>query len=64
MSSFEPGTADIEKTYHSPENRFFVLHDSVGFEPGNNVTFDTVKDFISNRSKPEVKVKDRIHAIW
>jgi len=59
-----PGDADIETEFSSPENTFFVLHDSIGFEPGANDTFDTVERFIVQRSQDHLDTKDRLHAIW
>jgi len=63
VSPFKPGIANVDKEHCSPENKFFVLHDSVGLEPGNNAHFNTVKNFISDRSN-KVELKDRLHAIW
>ncbi len=64
MEANKPGEADIETEFSSPENTFFVLHDSIGFEPGANDTFTTVKRFILQRSQEHLETKDRLHAIW
>jgi hypothetical protein len=57
------GVSDINTEIIPPDNDYFVLHDSQGFEHGEGTNFATVKDFIERRSAmPEVK--DKIHAIW
>ncbi|KAI5991360.1 hypothetical protein EDC04DRAFT_2911527 [Pisolithus marmoratus] len=61
--SLEPGKADIEEELISPQNDRFVLHDSKGFEPADNVNSDAVKLFIEDRKKREY-VKDQLHAVW
>jgi len=58
-----PGEADIEKEFTSQENKLFVLHDSEGFEPGNEKTFSTVDGFIRRRREASL-VKDQLHAVW
>ncbi|KAJ7911934.1 hypothetical protein B0H13DRAFT_2327919 [Mycena leptocephala] len=47
-----------------PTNSRFVLHDSMGFEPGNVKKLQDVKTFISKRSGTRVSLKERVHAIW
>jgi len=69
VSHRKPGEADIEREFFSEQNEYFVLHDSKGFEPGDNAAFDTVSQFINKRSKKDrvedqVPLKDQIHAIW
>lgn len=60
---FVPGEADVEKELISPQNNRFVLHDSKGFEPGDDVNYDNVRRFIENRKNRE-HVKDQLHAVW
>jgi len=60
----EPGEASIDKEYTSKENPFFVLHDSKGFEPGDNGTFGIVSKFIQQRRNPDLPLKDQLHAVW
>ncbi|KAH8977265.1 hypothetical protein EDB92DRAFT_1891264 [Lactarius akahatsu] len=60
----KPGEADIQQEFVSPDNRFFVLHDSKGFEPGDLSNFDTVREFIKQRSRPELPLGERIHGLW
>ena len=48
----------------SPKNRFFVLHDSKGFEPGDLSNFETVREFIEQRLQPQLPMKERIHGLW
>ena len=63
VSHIKPGEADIDEEFSSTQSKFFVLHDSKGFEPGDTTTFDIVTKFISERSKKK-DLKDRLHAIW
>jgi hypothetical protein len=60
----KPGEANIENEFSSQKNRFFILHDSKGFEPGDNDTFNKVKNFISQRSKEKLETQESLHAIW
>ncbi|KAF7968059.1 hypothetical protein HWV62_32083 [Athelia sp. TMB] len=57
------GVSDINTEITSPENTRFVLHDSMGYEPGETKNLDSVKNFLESRSK-EKHVKDRVHAVW
>ena len=63
VSHNKPGEANINEEFSSEQNKFFVLHDSKGFEPGDTTTFDIVTKFISERCEKE-ELKDRLHAIW
>jgi hypothetical protein len=58
-----PGKADIEKEILSKENDRFVLHDSRGFEIGEEANLKVINDFISKRSKA-TNLRDKLHAIW
>ncbi|KIK17556.1 hypothetical protein PISMIDRAFT_222386 [Pisolithus microcarpus 441] len=60
--NLKPGCAVIEEELVSPQNDRFVLHDSNGFEPADNVNCDAVKLFITERKKREL-VKDQLHAV-
>ncbi|KAF7373068.1 G domain-containing protein [Mycena sanguinolenta] len=57
------GKCNIEDEIISEHNAYFVLHDSMGFEPGNTKEFETAKEFFRSRGK-RVPLKDRVHAIW
>jgi GTPase SAR1 family protein len=62
-SVHKPGEADIDHEFFSPQNDRFVLHDSKGFEPGEEGNVNTVRDFIERRRKmPDLK--DQLHAVW
>ncbi|KAG5634986.1 hypothetical protein H0H81_000137 [Sphagnurus paluster] len=63
ISDGKPGKADIDKELISERNDHFILHDSMGFEPGANEQFETVKEFIRRRNGMQ-HIKDNIHAIW
>ncbi|KAI6142035.1 hypothetical protein EDD17DRAFT_1515937 [Pisolithus thermaeus] len=59
---YRPGEANIETELTSPENTLFVLHDSKGFEPGEDTNYETAKRFILSRRYGALK--DRLHAVW
>ena len=48
----------------SPQNQYFVLHDSEGFEPGDLSNYDTVSKFVQERSGQKVPLSERIHGLW
>jgi hypothetical protein len=62
VEDWEPGEADIEKEFTSPENNLLVLHDSKGFEAGNENTSNAVNTFI--RRRRESHPKEQLHAVW
>ncbi|KAI9456039.1 hypothetical protein BJY52DRAFT_608525 [Lactarius psammicola] len=64
VSHLETGVSDIEQEYVSPWNRQFVLHDSNGFEPGDLVNYEIVRQFILQRSNQGIPPEDRVHGIW
>ncbi|KIM64407.1 hypothetical protein SCLCIDRAFT_1213244 [Scleroderma citrinum Foug A] len=57
------GIADINKELTSEMNARFILHDSKGFEPGENDNLATVKQFIDRR-KNHPEIKEQLHAVW
>lgn len=64
VSDLKPGTADTNREFVSEENKYFTLHDSQGFEPGETDNFDIVSQFVLQRSKEDLPLKDRLHAVW
>ncbi|KAF8121946.1 hypothetical protein EV363DRAFT_1405326 [Boletus edulis] len=57
------GISDIDQEFVSPTNARFVVHDSLGFESGDEGNMKIVKDFVARRNAmPELK--DQLHAIW
>jgi len=64
VSHMETGISDIERAYVSPWNKQFILHDSNGFEPGDLVNFEIVREFVLRRSSPGTPPEDRVHGIW
>ncbi|KAJ7239932.1 hypothetical protein C8J57DRAFT_1563295 [Mycena rebaudengoi] len=64
VSHQERGKCDINVEITSTQNPLFVLHDSMGFEPGQIENFVTAKNFLESRSGEGVALKDRVHAIW
>jgi len=63
VSHKDPGKADINLEFSHKDNLHFILHDSQGFEPGEDANFNIVKRFIEERSRMP-KLEDRLHAIW
>ncbi|KAJ7205726.1 hypothetical protein GGX14DRAFT_644217 [Mycena pura] len=57
------GVSDINKEIKSDQNPRFVLHDSMGFEPGETQNFNSIKTFLQPRSRDTALLKDRVHVI-
>ncbi|KAG2052519.1 hypothetical protein BDR06DRAFT_957500 [Suillus hirtellus] len=56
------GEASIDDEFVSSQNDRFVLHDSKGFEPGEQDNLKIVRDFIGRRSAmPDLK--DQLHVV-
>ncbi|KAG9225359.1 hypothetical protein CCMSSC00406_0006254 [Pleurotus cornucopiae] len=63
VSEDRPGVSDINFEITSTDNDRFVVHDSKGFEHGEDRNLNAVKKFIEERRRmPELK--DKLHAIW
>ncbi|KAJ7282258.1 hypothetical protein C8J57DRAFT_1172324 [Mycena rebaudengoi] len=63
VSHRTPGVHNIEKPFSFPKNDCIIIHDSQGFEPGEEGNIRTVSDFIDRRSKMPA-LADQLHAIW
>ncbi|KAF7360885.1 G domain-containing protein [Mycena sanguinolenta] len=63
VSHRTPGVHDIDKPLSFPQNDRIIIHDSQGFEPGEEGNIQTVLDFIDRRSKKPA-LADQLHAIW
>ena len=63
VSHRDPGAAEIDLEFCHPSNDRFVLHDSEGFEPGEEAKINVVKRFIEERNGMPL-LKDKLHAIW
>jgi hypothetical protein len=61
VSQYDPGRADIDREFTSDANKLFVLHDSKGFEPGDEVNFGIVRRFVEERNSESLDLKDRLH---
>ncbi|KAF8736319.1 hypothetical protein AX14_000496 [Amanita brunnescens Koide BX004] len=59
----QAGTAKINEEFSSPYNKHLIIHDSEGYEPGNDEKFDVLEKFITGRSHQE-PFSERLHAIW
>ncbi|KAL4261076.1 G domain-containing protein [Pleurotus pulmonarius] len=63
VSEDRPGVSDINFEITSTDNDRFVVHDSKGFEHGEDKNLNAVQRFIEERrGMPELK--DKLHAIW
>jgi hypothetical protein len=58
-----PGEVTIDQELISPQNNKFILHDSKGFEPGEEDNLEIVRGFI-NRRREMPGLKDQLHAVW
>ncbi|KAG6829866.1 hypothetical protein H0H92_003210, partial [Tricholoma furcatifolium] len=58
-----PGDANINKEIFAKENPHFILHDSKGFEQGDDTNYKIVEQFINERNKMPL-IKDKLHAVW
>jgi predicted GTPase len=64
VEDFDVGEAEIDEEFFSPDNPYFVSHDSRGFELGSTNTLNIVRNFILRRSNEGLPLKDRLHAVW
>ncbi|KAF8334405.1 hypothetical protein F5887DRAFT_1285910 [Amanita rubescens] len=60
---FEAGTAKINEGITSPHNKHLVIHNSEGYEPGDEEKFRILEKFITERSQKKT-ISKRLHAIW
>ncbi|EDR09845.1 uncharacterized protein LACBIDRAFT_325701 [Laccaria bicolor S238N-H82] len=63
VSHANAGISDIGTAIIAKENGRFVLHDSQGFEHGEDDNFKKVIDFLKAR-KDMPNVRDQVHAVW
>jgi hypothetical protein len=63
VSHRTPGEHDINKPLSFPDNDRIIIHDSQGFEGGEEANIEKVFDFIDRRSKMPA-LGDQLHAIW
>ncbi|KAF8447265.1 hypothetical protein L210DRAFT_3525408 [Boletus edulis BED1] len=62
-SKTQRGIAEIDQEFISSTNERFVVHDSLGFEGGDEGNMEIVKDFVA-RKKAMPHLNDQLHAIW
>ncbi|KDR81245.1 hypothetical protein GALMADRAFT_116266 [Galerina marginata CBS 339.88] len=63
ISHDRAGKANIEYGHTSDKNMRFILHDSLGFEPGTVENWKIVESFLRERSAAS-ELQERVHAIW
>jgi hypothetical protein len=54
---------NIDTEFIPPQNNRFVLHDSEGFEAGEEHNVDIVRQFIERRGNMP-NLEERLHAVW
>ncbi|KAI0285599.1 hypothetical protein BC826DRAFT_1179001 [Russula brevipes] len=59
-----PGKADINVEFHPEDNRYLIVHESSGLEPGDAQGLETIRNFISYRTDPSRSAPERLHAVW
>ncbi|KAK7026319.1 G domain-containing protein [Favolaschia claudopus] len=64
VSHNAPGICNIEDEITSPDNRHLVLHDSMGFEPGQDANLKKAINFLRARSAENVAIQDQVHVVW
>ncbi|KAJ7866354.1 hypothetical protein B0H13DRAFT_2281467 [Mycena leptocephala] len=64
ISAESRGVCKIDDELVSEQNPLFVLHDSMGFEHGQEENLKEAKQFLERRSGSRVPIHDRVHAIW
>ena len=64
VAQYTPGCPEIDLEFTSPENKYFILHDSKGFEAGDSDTYNDVERFIRQRRDSNCPLKDQLHAVW
>ncbi|KAJ7194960.1 hypothetical protein GGX14DRAFT_545962 [Mycena pura] len=64
ISDERRGECNIDDELVSEQNHLFVLHDSMGFEPGQEKNLEEAKQFLHDRSGSQVSIHKRVHAIW
>lgn len=63
VADWTPGKHDIDKPLSFPTNDRIIIHDSQGFETGEEANINKVLEFIDRRSKMPA-LGDQLHAIW
>jgi hypothetical protein len=59
-----PGSADINHEIHPKDNRYLILHEYLGFEPGDVQGLQAIREFISYRTEPSRSAAEKLHAVW
>lgn len=62
-SERESGKYDVHKLIRHKDRPDLILHDSGGFEAGDEVQIRTVGQFVKKRSLI-TQIDDRLHMIW
>ncbi|KAG9032339.1 hypothetical protein FRB95_001592 [Tulasnella sp. JGI-2019a] len=62
VSSYIPGASNIDQEITSSNNPRFILHDSQGFQFGEDQNLAIVRNFI--RRWKALELQNQIHAIW
>ncbi|KAK7001893.1 G domain-containing protein [Favolaschia claudopus] len=58
------GVCNIDDEITSPDNSRLILHDSMGFEPGQATNLQNAIAFLKARSAEHVAIQDQVHVVW
>ncbi|KAH9960954.1 hypothetical protein BJV74DRAFT_954554 [Russula compacta] len=58
------GKSDINFAFRPEDNRYLVVHECSGFEPGDAQGLHSIRNFITYRTDPSRSVWQRLHAVW
>ncbi|KAK7026312.1 G domain-containing protein [Favolaschia claudopus] len=58
------GVCNIHDEITSPDNPRLILHDSMGFEPGQVTNLENAIAFLEARSAENIAIQDQVHVVW
>jgi hypothetical protein len=59
-----PENPDINRKISQMDNRYLIVHEYSGFEPGDGQGLQAIQKFISDRTDPNRPPAERLDAIW
>ncbi|KAI0293731.1 hypothetical protein B0F90DRAFT_1761003 [Multifurca ochricompacta] len=59
-----PGKANINFEFRPEDNRYLIVHECSGLEPGDAQGLQAIRDFISSRTDASRSSPERLHAVW
>lgn len=55
---------DINREISPRDNRYLIIHEYSGFEPGDGQGLQAIQEFISSRTDPNRPSAERLDAVW